>query len=216
MAKVRRSRTKRNRPRAERAVSDDAVLRSIVADVRRLERHRETVLGRRMRAVEKQSTARRPPNARQLAQLRHRLHDAQLECFDVERLRCDIEGIIDNARAQLAALEVGVTAGMNAALVRYAAARATRVATAELEVVRTPRPGDFATELAKAKHATAIVIADRNKMRDALALLRADPERAADADEWSRELAIQEATVADLKQGLGLLAKARADRGRSA
>jgi hypothetical protein len=202
---ARRTRTKRKKEREGRDVNDDAVLLGIIADVRRLERHRETELQRRMRHVEKLSTARKPENARQLAQALRRVHAAQLECADVVGLRRDIERIVRTARARLAALESEVAVDMNAAMARYVAASAARGATAELNTARLPRPRNFATALAKAKHATAIAIADRNKMQDAVASLAADAERAAEADEWRRELAVQEATVAHLKEGLRLL-----------
>jgi hypothetical protein len=102
-------------------------------------------------------------------------------------------------------LEVEVLARIDAAIVRYLNVRAACHESAELELARTPQRGDFATELAQAKHATAIAIADRNKMREVVALLTADSERAFEADEWRRELEVQEAVVAHLKEGLRLL-----------
>lgn len=205
VTKVRSTRTKRKRPRVARAISDAAVLRTILADVRRLERHREREMQQRVRDVDKLSNARKAAPARQLAETRQRLHDAQLASSDVVRLRHDIESILATTSAKLAAVEVELTANVNAAITRYVVAMAARGATATLQMAPAPRRRDFATELAKAKQATAIAIADRNKMRHELALLTADPQRGTEAKEWRRELTVQEATVEHLKEGLRLL-----------
>jgi hypothetical protein len=207
MARARRKRAKRKRPPAGFASDDashDAAPRAILTDIRRLERHAETEWRRRMRDIGKLTSAGKPANARKLTQVQHRLRDAELARRDVDRLRRDVESIIASASARLAALEVEATASMNTAIVRYLVARAMRGDTAEPEMARI-RPGDFATALAKAKDATAIVIADRNKMRDALSVLTPDAERTAAADEWRRALAVQEAAVAHLKEGVRLL-----------
>jgi hypothetical protein len=205
MARPRRSRPTHRTPGPARASTDEAALRAILADLMRLERHRETVVRRRGRTVERLVTSSKAADARRLAHVRHQLHDALQECLEVRRLRGEIEAILAVAKAKLAALELESRAALSSAVVRYLAANAKRRDKAEHEVARSRSPRDIAAELAKSKHATAITIADRNKMRDALATLAADPELTAAADEWRAELAVQEATVAELKRALHLL-----------
>jgi hypothetical protein len=56
--------------------------------------------------------------------------------LDFDRLGCDVEGIFGIGRALLTALEVELTAGIYAAMVRYLAARVRRDNWAELEMRR--------------------------------------------------------------------------------
>ena len=132
---------------------------------------------------------------------RLRLHEAALELREVLELRREIEDILRDTEQRLAVIEVEARCATTDAIARYHAARAMRRAG--------PSPGlsqqDLATELVKVKQAMAVVIADRNRMRDELAALAATPERAGEAEELRRELALQEAAVAKLKQGLRVL-----------
>jgi len=196
--------TKRKGGRSARAIassSEEVARRRIVAELQRLERHRHTEMERRERELATVEARGEAVPPKRILKARIRLHEAALELGEVLALRREIEDILRDTEQRLAVLEVEARCATTDAIARYHTARAMRRAG--------PSPGlsqqDLATELVKVKQATAVVIADRNRMRDELAALAATPERAGEAEELRRELALQEASVAKLKHGLRVL-----------
>ena len=187
--------------------SDEQAARlAIVVDLAQLLNDRCTAMERRARELKKLALRKRSTDLPKLVRARHRLHDATRELWQVRRLRGEIQAIIQDAEHRLAVIELEIWASTAAAIARFHAANAARQA----HVAHLPATAarDLASELVKAKHATAIVIADRNRMRDELARLAADPELAEEAAEWRRELVVQEAVVDQLKHGLHMVAAA--------
>lgn len=185
---------------------EQAAKLAIVVGLAQLHNDRHATMKRRARELQKVALRKRSTHRPTLARARHRLRKATFELLEVRRLRGEIQAIIQDAELRLAAIEVEMWARAAAAIARLHAANAARQVRAATRR-RSTEVRDGASELVKAKDAAAIVIADRNRMREQLARAAADPERAEEATEWRRELVVQEAAVDQLMYGLQILAK---------
>jgi hypothetical protein len=204
------------RPRRVGANPEELAKEEILASLDRLV-HRLQL--REMRLLKRRATThqRSPHDARRdecderLVALAHVETDAAIH------LRRQIAGILEGAAAQFASIEQETYTGVATALAAYHAARALGRA------MKTPKPSpprnrsridisELETMLEQSKLATAVVIADRNRLMRELEELTTSPDRGSEADEVRRELVVQDATAEQLKHGLRVIRLALANQ----